>query len=778
MVSQSDRDAFEYRRNPPEFEDQEDSSMGSFSAFGAEPDTEPNPFGEPSNPYGSADGSNPLGGQDAFGAPGSAFGSPSTPGGMPGADQQQKQPQNTEDAIFGALASGAKGVGRGSKAFAESVAESNARVFAKTGNRTIRLGMGVSVLGAILLVFGFFMPIYNGLSILAGGIVTTIIGLLIFAFTYDKAKEDQEASPEFAPTDATDGGFFDDSILEPEEELADSWDEFEDDDDTEWEEDEVFDDGWIEDEDDGFNDDHDTEPEISVEEAKERLDEMTPGMQTRAHLFERYGMVLPHVTPGFDEWTEIDVDEDMFVNIETYLIEAAEVTGLSERDDPPTLDSLRENNYVLEVVYIRDNKKVNAERIGEELASIYASRVAKKPGHAAIYAKTMTSGKEVTTYIFKDSGGVVVSLKDTYKEVGEWVRNPDVAMPVVLGVSEDGEVWKVDFSKLYSALISGMPRSGKSWQTTAIFLQIAMYCSPKEVNFYMADTKNELSDYHSMNIPHIKEFAGTIDEIMSMMEWIVNVEGPRRKNVIGASGGEVNYNDYIESNPDRVEDVPRLYFVIDEMMALTSSLSEDKDRKALFNSYLKTIVSQFPGLGIYFIGIPHRVNNNVIPKDAYALIQCNIAVLAKEEDVKNAIGVTKREFPYNLTNLGESAIKIDGVNGGNVAYSKGIAIAPTNSKNREITEFIRSMWSRLDHEWYHGPRQDELDKKNDIFDGYVCGHESKGGIRAAAKGRKNKKKAIAGSSGILGGLKGGYVEEESIRDITEDWPNDDDVPLI
>lgn len=781
MANQEDREAFEYRRNPPKFADQGDSTMSSFDSFGGGSGggDEPNPFGGGGdNPYQGSSGSPSTGG-DPFGSfggfgsstPGSAFGAPTMPGQMD--PQQSKQNRSSDEVFFDSIVGGAKGIGRGSKAFGASLAESNAAVFAKTGNKAIRFGLGFTVFGGIVMLLSLFLPLHNGLGIACGGLVSSMVGLVIFGSTYDKAKSEQSDVPssDLEPDmEVADDGFIDmsdASIDDSEDDFFDSGD---------------IDDGWIEDDDDFIDDDEPPEPELTVDEAKDRLSEMSPGMQTREHLFERYSMVLPNMTPNYDNWEQFTTDDDEFVDMETFLLEAAEVMGVTREDDMPVLETLRENPFVVEVVCERRNKSMKAEDTGKELARIYADRVMGSDDVDSCYARTTTSGRRVTILIFKGTSNVVVTLKDTYKEVRDWVRDTDVRMPVVLGVNEKGVVWKVDFSKLYSALISGMPRSGKSWETLAILLQIAMYCSPREVNFYIGDTKNDLSDYQNMNIPHIKEFAGTTDSILSMLEWVVNVEGPRRKKLIG-SQADVNYNDFTARNPDLVSEMPRMYIIIDEMMALTSELNDDKELKSRFNSYLKTIVSQFPGMGIYFIGIPHRVNNNVIPKDVYALVPCNIAVMASENDIKNAIEATPREFPYTLTEPGESAMRISGVNKGKPIYSRGIAISSSNSQNREIMEFIRSMWSRLDHEYYHGPRQDVLDKKMDNFDDYLCGCDSHGGSHRVSGKKKNSKvddSSKVGGRGILAGITGGYVEEveDGKIDVTDDWADDDDVPVL
>lgn len=792
MASEEDKQDFEYRRNPPKFADQGDIGM-SDNPFGGSSSGSDNPFGSSSgggggdNPFGGGGGDNPFGGggtnpYEAAGAggigstPGSAFGAPTMPGQM-GGPQQPQEKKTAEDVFYSTIGGAASGSFKGAKSFSQSFGESNASVFAKTGNKSLKIGMAVSAISLILLLMSIVFPIYNTVTLLCGGLVSSMIGLAIFGLTYEKAKEEQDKESQDEEI-ATDG------FIQVED----------DDDDDEWEDEEEFDDGIIEIEDDDNDDwlEDDDEDEVlepvsamSLEEAKERLTDLEPGMQTRAHLFERYSMVLPNLTPKYDEWTVYEDGEEYFVDMESYLREAAEVTGIAREDDMPYLSRLRENYFIIQVTCDRPNQKFKAQETANELAKIYGSRVLDDDSGDSTYARVQTSGREVTMTIFKGTSNIIVTLKDTYKEVGKWVSDPSVKMPVVLGINEIGKVWTVDFSKIYSALISGMPRSGKSWETTAILLQIAMYCSPREVNYYVCDTKNDLSDYQNMNIPHIKEFAGTVDKILSMLDWIVNVEGPRRKRIIG-SESDVNYNDFISKFPEKASEIPRLYFIIDEMMALTSELSGDGDRKKQFNDYLRTIVSQFPGMGIYFIGIPHRVNDKVVPKDVYALVPCNIAVMAEEDDIKNAIGATKRDFPYALTEQGESALKISGVNKGRASYSRGIAVATENEDNRRVMEFIRAMWSRLDHEYYHGPRQDFLDKKKDIFDGYNCGCESHGGVgntkKPTSKGKNRTPESLSGDTGPLSGISGGYTDDPvSIKDagpdITDDW-DEEEFPLV
>lgn len=789
------RDAFEFRRNPPAHVDQgtvmdKDDFFNSSKPTGSSLDMLN--FSKPDSTNSSPDPSSTGGGVSSFygqggptpgppipgspGGPGGSFSvNPATQGVNPARPQAQQDDYLTKgvetliDFSINAAVSATKGSYKGSKVFVSSFTseQTTKMLFAQVGNRMLYAGLGISVLSLVLKLFGLFIPMGKVLPVLLGGLFSIIIGLVVMAFTYDPKgvpSLPEEALPE--------PGEEEEDVVEPSPspQFELDYSDIEEDDDDDYDEDEVW--GDEDDDDDYWEDDNDlaweTNPQSTdIDSAVNAIDEITPGTQTRAYLIEQYKKILPHSTPGFSTWKEYTQDDDEFIVAEEYIQEAARqyMSGSYDMDDLPLVESVRENLYILSITCTRPSNKFKVDKTANELCMIYASREwAEKNGlpRQGVFAMHRAVGGTATIDIFKsgplnDKGDIqipIVTLADAVSADTKWLSNPDIDMPVYVGVSERGDVLRSDFRSLYSMLLSGEPRSGKSWLTTSIVCQMAMYTSPRHMVIYAGDTKGTTSDWYSMRLPHVKHFAGTVNDIVKMVKWVSEVEGPRRKAFLGKEGYQ-DYNDFVREQPERQAEMPLLYLVIDELTALMSSLDENKDLKAEYNNHLLTIVSQYPGMGIRFIGIPHRIVNDIIAKNTYALISGTVTVKASSENLKNTFSVTKSDFPYELSSAGQSAVKIPGLNGGRVTYSSNIALTSSNRDTKNVFEFVRQLWSRLDHEYYHGPRIDELDRKAGVFDNYECGCKSRGGLVKAVS------TAAQPARGPLAGIKGGYKGQET-----------------
>lgn len=766
MVSESEKEELEFRRNPPTFADQGEDMSDSDDVFGSGGEGGGNPYG---SSLGSSDFGSGGGGFGSFGGFGDGMNNDpfSQSNTMQNPQQQQNGPKSWDDHMFDGGAKAAKASAKGTMAFGKAVANSDYGTYAKTGNTSIKLGIGLTVLTIVLGLMSIFFDLNNVVTLIAGSVMTVVVGLMIFGITYDKAKEAEEIRPVEDPEDeeAADDGMFD-------------LDSLDDDDDDDWSDDST--DEWedkSDDSEDWFDDDKEDEivevEEVDVDEAIETIPEITAGTQTRSFLMEQYKKVLPNVTPDYRQWREYEEGDDLFDNMEYIVGEAAEVGCGLDGDELPQLLSLRENKYVMEFEIIRDNKKLDPMKMLEDISNLYIYKITEEEKNDSVFTKCRSAGKNVKFTLFKGDSNIV-SLADVYTESNTYsfVGDSRNKMPLVLGTDEKGNSIYTDFSKLYSLLVSGLPRSGKSWEVLTVIIQIAMYCSPREVNFYVGDTKNQTSDFYSLSLPHIKEFKGEQDKIIDMLRWLVNVEGERRKAVIG---DYKNYNNYVDAHPDAADEMPRIYFIHDELMAFMSSLDDDKDLKREYTGLLERLVSQLPGMGMYFLGIPHRVRNDIIPKNVYSLIGGNINVMGKVDEYTSALGIKANEFNYKLTNQGDMAVKMPGVNKSNPTFARGVPIAPSDEGSARIADFIRSLWSKLDHDFYHGPRMDEIDKRREKFDEYSCGSPSHGGV---------KKNVIAPTSGGetqpmnqgIGRLRGGFTEskdyEEDISSVRLDGKED------
>lgn len=809
---------FNYRRNPPEFMEQ-DTMSGS----------DANPFGEPvADPYAAAAGGGgglpsiggglpSIGGgggaADSGGLPSLGGGLPSfgggfdngTPGGfgsnlggpdMFGQQPQQAPPQNQSisdraiDAAGKAGIASAKASMQATKAVMGSVRDSNAKIWTRAGARSMRLALYVVPTLLFAQIVGIFVGMeHNILMPLVGTLIGSgVVGTLMWSMNYEKGKK-LVGEPSTPYEETADLNSMMDSAYAEEPEIDVPTYEPDDDDEDD-------NDNWLEtdDEYDDFDDDEEEPQSADIDAALESVPDITPGTQTRAFLFEQYKKVFSTFSPGFNEW-EVFTEEDAEVmDMDDYLRDACLSKGVKD-ENVPMVTKVRENAFLIEVTATRrQGPALNLPAITEEFASVYAASEAVDPDTGlpdpGVYAVYRSTGMTITFLVYKRVKNVLVGIGDAYKTEANYMLDTSNKMPVILGVGENANIMKLDFAGIYSMLISGQPRSGKSWEVLAIVLQIAMYCSPRDVVFHAMDSKNEGSDFYGLNLPHIKSFAGDVPSILKTLRWVMDVEGPRRKRIHGELGHK-NYNSLIKEYPEQIENMPRLYLVMDELMALFAKTTKEEETE--IKDMMGAIVSQYPGFGIYFMGVPHRIQNDIIPKSVSELVPFKVAVAASAGEIETATGAKHKDFPYNITGkVGESAVSCRLINNGTVTYMRGIAVHPDDNETARIVDFVRALWSRLDHEHYHGPRIDFHDKKNGIFDNYSCGAKSHdGGYTALGTGGGTNTPRGAGTPsneqtqepllrGMTGGFVSGSLEGNSARtdgsdvaDVSDGWDDGD-----
>ena len=323
--------------------------------------------------------------------------------------------------------------------------------------------------------------------------------------------------------------------------------------------------------------------------------------------------------------------------------EAAQVAGCKE-DFLPDLEELQENMFVI-VATCNRPQGFKPELVASELANIYAYADGTK--NENVFAKVDTIGAHCKITIF-NGAAAMISLKDMMLQQKDWICDTKNYMPVVLGIDQLGKVITVDCKKLESIIITGMPRSGKSWFVQAVLTQMCAFTPPSELNIFICDPKDDVSDFKDFKLPHVKKFVSGDNNIVKTLNNLVKVEGPRRKKIIG-DAGFVNIWDYKEQNPD--VKLPIIYVVIDEVVTLASRM--DKETNNEFRMLLRELISQLPALGIRAFLIPHVLNNDIIEKKTSDLVPCKISVCGDADHIEKATGSKPKEFPYRLVNKGD-----------------------------------------------------------------------------------------------------------------------------
>lgn len=704
----------EARMNPPEFEigQGEDDGWNFFDDDNGGMSMDESAFGGSSQGFG-----------DSFGGMGGDLGSlgGSVQGGFSNTNSHSPQSLTaTEDKIIDGAVMVGKHAFNGSKELFNGIHDgikgNNAFYWTVYGKKVMVVGVVMSVSGVILSLMGLVSNISRGLDVLIGGLMSLAVGVLIFSLNCDKARElgGMEKKESTEP------------VIYEEEEFSD--DIFSDIDDDLYEEEYS---GWgSDDEEDIFNDEEkefdpwssideddyvesvdeviSSEP-VDIDEAIESIREIPAHTQTRQYLFEEYSRVLPVINPAFAKLKSISENSDSFIIFDKVLIDASIQVGTNQ-DKLPQLLELRENQFIIQLKATRPSG-LKEEAIANEIANIYSRDEYGAVIHEGVYATTSSVGSSYIINIFKGEDSII-SLADTYKEVSDFVLDPNIKKPVVMGVNELGKVWYFDAEKVFSYIISGKPRSGKSWSVVSLVLQLCMYSSPREVQFEVFDVKGTSSDFYSMNehLPHFKKFESVGKRILQRLRHITTVEADRRKKIL-------NEHDVIAiadlKNKGVDVEMPYLYVLIDEIVGLIGTFT--KDEHAEFKDLMNVLITQMPNLGIRLILVPHRVTNDIVPKTTYTNVGCIACVRTDSKEIASTLDITKKDFPYDLTNSGDMALKTGEVNKGKTVFCHGVAVTSSNESNVGIYKFVGSLWGKLEPE---EEKEQVLNLKKESYKGH------------------------------------------------------------
>ena len=699
---------FNARNQEPEFA----PGMGDESIWGMDSGPSSSSFDDPfGGPSRSSSFDSPFGGggNDPFGSSRSGFGAPSpSPFGGPSADpfspsfgqqgpppaafgQSGQQPQTASEAIGQAAQQAASKAGRNSYEFTKA-----AVVAAKTHTAASVSGMGaatmktsgvVSVVGAGMWLLSNFLPaLAVGYYIFVGAAVSALIGIATFAGGYiidqkdDVSEQLRHPAPEPEPAPVAEPQplpVFDEpepvnaSAPEPEKE-SDSWD---------WND-------LIPDEEPAKDVDYD-----SLESDLESLN-MQKGTQTRQFIYETLTKGLPSISPKFADMRNLRKGSAEWAIWAELIRDAAKQVGT--RDDLlPDLEDASENPFMFKLTISR-TPRMKTQAIADEVANTYKYDDDGNLEYPNAYATSAESGSRAFISVYKGAKIGMISLADMYAaspDAQKFVRDPKTEMPVVIGTTGDGSVKAVDLLKAPAIVVSGEPRSGKSWIVKLILNQMCAYMSPNDLHLYIGDPKNQISEYANYDLPHVRRKEYTVDSVIDMLRYLVNTEAPRRKNIM-QQYGYVNVLEFRRDHPEVT--FPFLYVVLDEMMSLANAMGKEDARE--YRELIERFVSEFPALGMRAIFIPHRVKNDVIPKSVSELISVRItAKSASDASAAENLGLNSAsEFPYKLSNAGDVAVRIADINDGAPTYLRAAVLAPDTKGMERLESYIGHYWDKLD----------------------------------------------------------------------------------
>ncbi len=673
--------------------------------FGSSPSDDPFKSSSSGGGWGSDSGSS--WGSDSGGGWGS-----STFGGGFGASAPPAPPpeKSTEDKVFDGVKLVLTGFITFLGEFVKSFKEFDALSRVQFGRMSILLSLGVTALGLVLFFFGKDI----GLSLIVGALLSMGVGVLTFMFAYDAVsgdttKDSMQSDNPFGDEDDDDMDIYGsadssenygyESDTDTGYESSDiSWGggTFDDEEIPELEDVEVSEEpvspspssslSW-----DSFDTDlaMDAEPVSPLASADALIEAVPNSMLSREYLYGVMQEVLPSYAPDFADVKVIDKDSDLFEQYDVHVQEAAlrHAPSSTEAEDLVYIKKMSDGVMFTLLETTRPKWVKNTDKIALELQGILQFDKKTMKRNPNIICTSEPVGDSIYFKVIKDKVATV-SVGDVFRMYPDVIKDVDNKMPIVLGLDENGLPVIRDFSTINSLLMSGMPRSGKSWTSVAIIAQMMMFKSPSEVNFYFCDPKGKSSDFYPILTPHVKSFTSNIDDIFDTLRYIVNVEGERRAEYIGNQGYQ-NVVDYRLEHPED-DSIPDIYLVVDEVISAVADMSQEKRKE--FSDLLKKLVSRLPGFGVRLFMVPHVIKHEVVSKTVTDLIPCRVSVRGDANHIETTTGFKK--FSRSLLYQGSMAARFD--SDAPIFIQSVILSETAKGPNgiEKILDFLRRFWSK------------------------------------------------------------------------------------
>jgi hypothetical protein len=216
----------------------------------------------------------------------------------------------------------------------------------------------------------------------------------------------------------------------------------------------------------------------------------------------------------------------------------------------------------------------------------------------------------------------VVSFANFIPEQSEWwTRNSANRIEIPFGISEDKELVSLAITQESgenSAVVIGVPGSGKSVFLHAIISNAILNYSPDELELYLMDFSGvEFNTYAIHNLPHAKVIAPEAEREfgLSVLRELKE-EGSRRMEL--CRNNEVsNIVDLRAKCPDIK--IPRQLVIIDEFQKLFEIETDSISKEAM--SIIHVIIKECRKFGINLILATQKladINSSILPKDLIA----------------------------------------------------------------------------------------------------------------------------------------------------------------
>lgn len=389
---------------------------------------------------------------------------------------------------------------------------------------------------------------------------------------------------------------------------------------------------------------------------------------TREILVDTFKDFFPTCTPDFSEKREISPNSEEFETLEAICLKAlSNVANCDINELDSHLESAYESYFSYELRIKRVKKLTNLDAIARELQAYFR----ESSNDLSVNATVDIEGDFYKAIITKGVTAVV-TFGDAFKQqyVVDYYLNDDNKLPIMVGISELGDVILSDAKAYDTMLIAGRPRWGKSWYVLSILMSLILFNTPEDVQFIIIDPKESFLFKTVGLLPHVCGVHNA-ENVLDVLRDVIEVEAPRRKKLLID-----NKCDDIWALRRKGIKLPILYIFIDEVISVVERLgSLEKE----FNSLLRIIISQLPSLGVRLILVPHRALG-ILDKTNRVMVGFSAAVGSNPQEVKDTLDINR--WDRQLVNKGDVAVKLS--DKANAIYVRGVALTRSDEENNEL----------------------------------------------------------------------------------------------
>lgn len=200
-----------------------------------------------------------------------------------------------------------------------------------------------------------------------------------------------------------------------------------------------------------------------------------------------------------------------------------------------------------------------------------------------------------------------------------WTRRSAKYIEIPFGISDDRQIQKLKITQesgQNSAVVIGIPGSGKSVFLHALICNAAINYSPDELNMYLIDFSGvEFNSYALHNLPHARVIAPEAEREFGLSILKELVEEGARRMALCRNNDVSNIVDLKIKNPSLY--IPRLLVIIDEFQKIFEIENDLISREA--NTKIHTIIQEFRKFGINLVLATQKLpSTSILPKDLIA----------------------------------------------------------------------------------------------------------------------------------------------------------------